>query len=83
MTAYKDQNPAGGRFMCTYCGHVSQRPMLDISNVALPRSSNGIDASVAPLPVIVAQNGVGGAAGDLGGKNMRLWNGKELLDKFS
>ncbi|KAG6490053.1 uncharacterized protein LOC122006156 [Zingiber officinale] len=32
-TTYRDQNPAGGRFMCSYCGHVSKRPVLD-----LPRS---------------------------------------------
>lgn len=83
LTAYKDQNPAGGRFMCTYCGHVSRRPVLDISNVALPGSSDGIASSGAPLPASVAQNGVGGAASDLGGKNPRLWNGKELPDKVS
>ncbi|WOL18639.1 hypothetical protein Cni_G27436 [Canna indica] len=32
-TPYRDQNPGGGRFMCSYCGHVSKRPVLD-----LPRS---------------------------------------------
>ncbi|XP_074574792.1 uncharacterized protein LOC141831332 isoform X2 [Curcuma longa] len=32
-TTYRDQNPAGGRFMCSYCGQVSKRPVLD-----LPRS---------------------------------------------
>lgn len=30
FTAYKDQTPAGGRFMCTFCGHVSKRPVLDV-----------------------------------------------------
>lgn len=83
LTAYRDQNPAGGRFMCTYCGHVSRRPVLDISNVAIPGSSDGIAASGAPLPACIAQNGIAGAAGDLGGKNLRLWNGKELPDRVS
>eukprot|EP00897_Mesotaenium_endlicherianum_P005131 jgi/Mesen1/4646/ME000241S03685 len=30
LSAYRDQAPAGGRFMCTVCGHVSRRPVLDI-----------------------------------------------------
>ncbi|XP_058214738.1 uncharacterized protein LOC131326139 isoform X2 [Rhododendron vialii] len=30
LTPYKDQNPGGGRFMCSYCGHVSKRPVLDL-----------------------------------------------------
>lgn len=30
LTAYRDQNPGGGKFMCSYCGHVSKRPVLDI-----------------------------------------------------
>lgn len=83
LTAYKDQNPAGGRFMCTYCGHVSRRPVLDISNVAIPGNSDGFAASGAPLPASIAQSGIGGAGGDLGGKNLRLWNGKELADRAS
>ncbi|XP_015897384.3 uncharacterized protein LOC107431020 [Ziziphus jujuba] len=29
-TPYRDQNPGGGRFMCSYCGHVSKRPVLDL-----------------------------------------------------
>ena len=28
---YKDQKtPGSGRFMCTFCGHVSKRPVLDV-----------------------------------------------------
>ncbi|KAI4353530.1 hypothetical protein L6164_002473 [Bauhinia variegata] len=27
---YRDQNPGGGRFMCSYCGHISKRPVLDL-----------------------------------------------------
>ncbi|XP_058208439.1 uncharacterized protein LOC131321579 [Rhododendron vialii] len=30
LTAYRDQNPSGGKFMCSYCGHVSRRPVLDL-----------------------------------------------------
>ncbi|XP_062182921.1 uncharacterized protein LOC133887029 isoform X2 [Phragmites australis] len=29
---YRDQNPGGGKFMCSYCGHVSKRPVLDLSS---------------------------------------------------
>ncbi|PIN15744.1 Vacuolar H+-ATPase V1 sector, subunit G [Handroanthus impetiginosus] len=29
LTAYRDQNPGGGKFMCSYCGHISKRPVLD------------------------------------------------------
>ncbi|CAM6008603.1 unnamed protein product [Sphagnum balticum] len=29
-SAYRDQTPVGGKFMCTYCGHVSRRPVLDV-----------------------------------------------------
>ncbi|XP_042389511.1 uncharacterized protein LOC121981184 [Zingiber officinale] len=27
---YREQNPGGGRFMCSYCGLVSKRPALDL-----------------------------------------------------
>ncbi|GAA0148846.1 hypothetical protein LIER_08177 [Lithospermum erythrorhizon] len=30
LTPYKDQNPGGGKFMCSYCGHLSKRPVLDL-----------------------------------------------------
>lgn len=30
LTPYRDQNPGGGRFMCSFCGHVSKRPVLDL-----------------------------------------------------
>ncbi|KAJ8550737.1 hypothetical protein K7X08_000107 [Anisodus acutangulus] len=30
LTPYRDQNPCGGKFMCSYCGHVSKRPILDL-----------------------------------------------------
>ncbi|KAL4572760.1 hypothetical protein LXL04_019543 [Taraxacum kok-saghyz] len=31
LTPYRDQNPSGGKFMCSYCGHISKRPVLDLS----------------------------------------------------
>ncbi|KAL3826188.1 hypothetical protein ACJIZ3_022217 [Penstemon smallii] len=30
LTPYRDQNPGGGKFMCSYCGHISRRPVLDL-----------------------------------------------------
>ncbi|XP_057435358.1 uncharacterized protein LOC130728048 [Lotus japonicus] len=39
LNPYKDQNPGGGRFMCSYCGHVSKRPVLDLP---VPISNSGI-----------------------------------------
>ncbi|KAF3675210.1 putative adenine/guanine permease AZG1-like [Capsicum annuum] len=31
LTPYRDQNPGGGKFMCSYYGHISKRPILDLS----------------------------------------------------
>ncbi|PHT59756.1 hypothetical protein CQW23_02119 [Capsicum baccatum] len=31
LTPYRDQNPGGGKFICSYCGHISKRPILDLS----------------------------------------------------
>ncbi|KAG7565308.1 hypothetical protein ISN44_As10g020140 [Arabidopsis suecica] len=42
-TPYKDQNPCGGKFMCSYCGHVSKRPVLDMAlSSGLEISGSGI-----------------------------------------
>lgn len=30
LTPYREQNPGGGKFMCSYCGHISKRPVLDL-----------------------------------------------------
>ncbi|KAK4749524.1 hypothetical protein SAY87_026973 [Trapa incisa] len=30
LTPYREQNPIGGKFMCSYCGHISKRPVLDL-----------------------------------------------------
>ena len=43
LTPYRDQNPGGGRFMCSYCGHISKRPVLDLPVPAgLGISNSGI-----------------------------------------
>lgn len=43
LTPYRDQNPGGGRFMCSYCGHISKRPVLDLPvPPGMGMSSNGI-----------------------------------------
>ncbi|CAN6576008.1 unnamed protein product [Malus baccata var. baccata] len=42
-TPYRDQNPGGGRFMCSYCGHLSKRPVLDLPEVpGMGLSKSGI-----------------------------------------
>ncbi|PIA59644.1 hypothetical protein AQUCO_00400502v1 [Aquilegia coerulea] len=41
LTPYRDQNPGGGKFMCSYCGHISKRPVLDIPGNS--PSGNGLD----------------------------------------
>ncbi|KAF5759588.1 hypothetical protein HanRHA438_Chr16g0755091 [Helianthus annuus] len=38
-TPYRDQNPSGGKFMCSYCGHSSKRPLFD------PSISPGLEQS--------------------------------------
>ncbi|CAF2046813.1 unnamed protein product [Brassica napus] len=34
-TPYRDQNPGGGKFMCSYCGHISKRPVLDMPGLEI------------------------------------------------
>eukprot|EP00250_Pteridium_aquilinum_P021454 c25129_g1_i1 orf=654-3227(+) len=31
LTAYKVQMPGSGRYVCTYCGHISKRPVLEVA----------------------------------------------------
>ncbi|XP_077239154.1 uncharacterized protein LOC143880222 [Tasmannia lanceolata] len=38
LTPYRDQNPGGGRFMCSYCGHISRRPVLDMPGSGITNS---------------------------------------------
>ncbi|KAF6170281.1 hypothetical protein GIB67_010102 [Kingdonia uniflora] len=60
FTPYRDQNPVGGRFMCSYCGHVSKRPVLDMNG---PSGLGSITNSGMNIR-------------DLIGKGGKLWNGK-------
>ncbi|CAI9768415.1 unnamed protein product [Fraxinus pennsylvanica] len=41
LTPYRDQNPRGGKFTCSYCGHISKRPVLDLPE-SLDLGSAGI-----------------------------------------
>jgi hypothetical protein len=41
LAAYDKQTPPGGKFMCTYCGHVSRKPVLDAPNGAPPGGGPG------------------------------------------
>ncbi|GLJ05592.1 hypothetical protein SUGI_0020880 [Cryptomeria japonica] len=75
LTAYRDQAPAGGRFMCTYCGHVSRRPVLDIPGIASGLVSSGIPSSAVLLKGGIAQIGIP-VQSLYGGKNLKSWNGK-------
>jgi hypothetical protein len=44
---YRDQTPACGKFVCTFCGHMSRRPVLDVPPSTV--NASGIKASsVAP-----------------------------------
>ncbi|XP_043705647.1 uncharacterized protein LOC122655522 isoform X2 [Telopea speciosissima] len=38
LNPYRDQNPGGGKFMCSYCGHISKRPVLDLPGLGLTNS---------------------------------------------
>lgn len=41
LTAFRDQTPGSGRFMCAYCGHISRRPVLDLTGVPLGKGGPG------------------------------------------
>ncbi|XP_010922706.1 uncharacterized protein [Elaeis guineensis] len=55
LTPYRDQNPGGGRFMCSYCGHISRRPVLDLPG-SVVRSSGIINDLVGKNGWICSQN---------------------------
>lgn len=66
---YRDQNPGGGRFMCSYCGHISKRPELDLPDLM---ESPGMIAD------IVGKNGwlcYGDVNGNWAGTDPKYWNG--------
>ncbi|XP_020277110.1 stress response protein nst1-like isoform X1 [Asparagus officinalis] len=55
FTPYRDQNPGGGKFMCSYCGHISKRPVLD-----LPGWQDWSGESVSGPPRFWVNGGRGG-----------------------
>ncbi|KAI0519317.1 hypothetical protein KFK09_006759 [Dendrobium nobile] len=68
---YRDQNPGGGRFMCSYCGHISKRPELDLPD---QMESPGIIADV------VGKNGwlcYADGNGNWAGSDPKYWNGSD------
>ncbi|KAM0941183.1 hypothetical protein DsansV1_C17g0146051 [Dioscorea sansibarensis] len=75
LTPYRDQNPAGGRFMCFYCGHVSKRPVLDLPGGVAP--SSGINGWICGQEWAAEGNGSWGSpvprywAGNSGGGDDR------------
>eukprot|EP00249_Psilotum_nudum_P004233 c17774_g1_i2 orf=746-1333(+) len=83
LTAYRDQTPGGGRFMCTYCGHVSKRPVLDIpagSSGSIGQVMGSISTEGGPFARQISTNTLvnGGFAY---GRNSRSLVGKGLVDR--
>ncbi|KAL2634080.1 hypothetical protein R1flu_005559 [Riccia fluitans] len=82
LSAYRDQTPGGGRFMCTFCGHVSKRPVLDVPGAQAPV---GITAGLSPggsLGNIQQSNGAGPVAGGFfGSRSSRGWVGRGWPEK--
>ncbi|KAK9124694.1 hypothetical protein Sjap_014296 [Stephania japonica] len=75
LTPYRDQNPGGGRFMCSYCGHISKRPVLDMPGCG----GGGLSVNHDPryVGLSIANSGI---IGDLVSKSGKIWNGKVWLD---
>ncbi|CAM6081727.1 unnamed protein product [Calypogeia fissa] len=63
LSPYRDQTPVGGKFMCTFCGHISKRPVLDVPGIG-PEGSMSPGGPMPPPGSIHSQapNGVGSAA---------------------
>lgn len=79
LSAYRDQSPGGGRFMCTFCGHVSKRPVLDVpgSGTSVPGAAmGGLGQGVSTNP-----GGVSAAGGGLFGRNSKGWNSRGWPDR--
>ncbi|KAK8955149.1 hypothetical protein KSP40_PGU001950 [Platanthera guangdongensis] len=70
---YRDQNPGGGRFMCSYCGHISRRPALDLPDQI---------ESAGMFPDVVGKNGwlcYADGHGNWVGSSPKHWNGGDHL----
>lgn len=60
LTAYKVQTPGGGKFMCTYCGHVSKRPVLEVPGTFPCRTGPSMTGTSFAGAFSVSQQGNGG-----------------------
>ncbi|XP_020575321.1 uncharacterized protein LOC110021244 [Phalaenopsis equestris] len=67
---YRDQNPGGGRFMCSYCGHISKRPELDLPD---QMESSMIADFVGKSGWLCYADGNGNWAGP----DPKYWNGND------
>ncbi|KAG6542946.1 hypothetical protein Mapa_015638 [Marchantia paleacea] len=77
LSAYRDQTPGGGRFMCTFCGHVSKRPVLDVPGAPAGVGITGGMAPGGPLGGIQPTNGAGSVPGGIfGSRSSRGWGGR-------
>ncbi|ERN05400.1 hypothetical protein AMTR_s00007p00220760 [Amborella trichopoda] len=69
LTAYREQNPVGGKYMCSYCGHISRRPVLDIPGGGIS-GGRGLEGMVGS-----------GIISDLVGKTGKIWSEKVGLER--
>ncbi|KAJ7516239.1 hypothetical protein O6H91_22G048800 [Diphasiastrum complanatum] len=81
LYAYREQSPAGGKFMCTYCGHVSKRPVLDLPNggQGMLGASGVAGGGSQSLPH--STGGASPGAGVWNVKNVRGWGIRGWADK--
>ncbi|KAK9159254.1 hypothetical protein Scep_005828 [Stephania cephalantha] len=77
LTPYRDQNPGGGRFMCSYCGHISKRPVLDMPGGGGGGGGLSMNHDPRYAGLSIANSGI---IGDLVSKSGKIWNGKVWLD---
>lgn len=70
--------------MCTYCGHVSRRPVLDVPG-GVP--SSGMAGSIASAgntyPLTGSTVGLVNGGGIFAARNSKVWNGRGLPDRSS
>lgn len=73
FTAYKDQTPAGGRFMCMFCGHVSKRPVLDVPE--------GASSAGSPFSLSGVATGFITGGGLLSSRSSKMWNARAAQER--
>lgn len=83
LTAYKIQMPGSGKYVCSYCGHISKRPILEvagtIANSRLVTSGSGLSnngAGTAPFRSVCQGNGPLTAWYRAAEKNRCAWFGE-------